>query len=236
MQEGEFDKFAEEYLALHAANIAISGENPEYFSEYKIKDLKDLAIRYLARRDDDVVAPAILDFGAGIGNSVPFIRNYLPSAQLTCIDVSPKSLAIGEARYSDFAQFVQFDGGRLPFSDHIFNVVLAACVLHHIDHNEHLRLLREFHRVLAPGGFAFIYEHNPYNPVAAHVVKTCPFDENARLITARAMRRRLRSAGFSSVKVRYRVFFPHSLRALRFLEQGMNWLPLGAQYFALAFR
>ena len=236
MEEGEFDKFAEEYWALHAANIAISGESPEYFSEYKIKDLKDLAIRYLARRDKDVVAPAILDFGAGIGNSVPFIRKHLPSAQLTCLDVSSKSLAIGQARYRDYARFVQFDGGRIPFADHSFTVVLAACVFHHIGHDEHLNLLREFRRVLAPGGFAFIYEHNPYNPVAAHVVKTCPFDENARLISARAMRGLMRSAGFSSVKVRYRVFFPHSLRALRSLEQKISWLPLGAQYYALAFR
>jgi ubiquinone/menaquinone biosynthesis C-methylase UbiE len=236
MEEREFDKFAEEYWALHDSNVAISGESPEYFSEYKIKDLKALAIRHLARCDDDVVAPAILDFGAGVGNSVPFIRKYLPSAQLTCLDVSSKSLAVGKARYRDYARFVQFDGRRIPFADHSFTVVFAACVFHHIGHDEHLSLLREFRRVLEPDGFAFIYEHNPYNPVAAHVVKTCPFDANARLITARAMRGRMRSAGFSSVKVRYRVFFPHPLRALRSLEQKITWLPLGAQYYALAFR
>jgi ubiquinone/menaquinone biosynthesis C-methylase UbiE len=236
MEESEFDKFAEEYQAVHAANIAISGESPDYFSEYKIKDLKALAIRHLARREDDVIAPAILDFGAGIGNSVPFIRKYLPSARLTCLDVSSKSLAIGETRYRDYARFVQFDGSRMPFSDHSFNVVIAACVFHHIGHDRHLGLLKEFRRVLAPDGFAFIYEHNPYNPVAAHAVNTCPFDENARLITARAMRERMRSAGFGDVEVRYRVFFPHSIRALRFLEQKLTWLPLGAQYYALGFK
>ena len=39
MDKAEFDKFADEYRSLHAANIAISGEGPNYFAEYKIKDL-----------------------------------------------------------------------------------------------------------------------------------------------------------------------------------------------------
>jgi hypothetical protein len=34
--------------------------------------------------------------------------------------------------------------------------------------------------------------------------------------------------------VRYRVFFPRFLRALRNLERWMTWLPLGAQYYVLA--
>jgi hypothetical protein len=43
--------------------------------------------------------PAVLDFGAGIGNSVPFVRKYLPDAQITCLDVSTKSLEIGQSRF-----------------------------------------------------------------------------------------------------------------------------------------
>ncbi len=39
MEQSEFDKFADEYRSLHAANIAVSGEGPDYFAEYKIKDL-----------------------------------------------------------------------------------------------------------------------------------------------------------------------------------------------------
>jgi hypothetical protein len=36
MDEAEFDKFADEYYAKHAASISASGEGPEYFAEYKI--------------------------------------------------------------------------------------------------------------------------------------------------------------------------------------------------------
>ena len=35
MNSSEFDKFAEEYGSLHRANIAASGEPPEYFAEYR---------------------------------------------------------------------------------------------------------------------------------------------------------------------------------------------------------
>ena len=39
MDVAEFDKFADEYHNLHQENIRITGENPEYFAEYKIRDL-----------------------------------------------------------------------------------------------------------------------------------------------------------------------------------------------------
>ena len=39
MDEVEFDKFADEYRDLHAANIKLSGEDPEYFAEYKVVDI-----------------------------------------------------------------------------------------------------------------------------------------------------------------------------------------------------
>lgn len=35
----EFDKFADVYYESHRKNIEITGEGPEYFSRYKIKDL-----------------------------------------------------------------------------------------------------------------------------------------------------------------------------------------------------
>ena len=48
------------------------------------------------------------------------------------------------------------------------------------------------------------------------------------------MKRRQLGAGFVSVKTRYRVFFPHFLRALRSLEGALAWLPLGGQYYTRA--
>jgi hypothetical protein len=66
-----------------------------------------------------------------------------------------------------------------------------------------------------------------------HAVRTCPFDDNARLISGPAMRRRLEAAGLTDVVLRYRIFFPAALAALRPLERYLGKLWLGAQYYVL---
>jgi SAM-dependent methyltransferase len=182
---------------------------------------------------NDRRAVDILDFGAGIGGSVEYFGKYLPKAQLTCLDVSEKSLELGRNRFGSRARFVLFDGRTIPFPAGSFDLCFAACVFHHIPHSEHVALLREFRHVLRPGGIAFIFEHNPWNPLTLRVVRECPFDENAVLMSARALRARLRDAGFSRVQSAYRVFFPRALRFLRPLEPLFGWCPLGAQYYAV---
>jgi SAM-dependent methyltransferase len=228
MDEVEFDKFADEYRSLRAANIKLSGEDPEYFAEYKIADIAAELGRERA------TARTALDFGAGVGYSVPFFARHLPDARVTCLDVSRKSLELGAAQHGAAADFRHFDGKRIPFEDGTFDVALASCVFHHIPHDEHVALLAEIRRVLAPGGRLFIFEHNPLNPLTRHAVNTCVFDEHARLVLAPTMRRRVRDAGFPAARVRYRIFFPHALRGLRPLETKLAWLPFGAQYYVAA--
>lgn len=231
MDEVEFDKFAAEYRALHAENIKLSGEEPEYFAEIKVVDIATQC----RRLGGNAAAPrAILDFGAGIGYSVPFFVRHLPSAKLTCLDVSRKSLDLGAAKYAHQADFKYFDGSLIPFEAECFDVVMASCVFHHIPSAEHISLLKEIRRVLKRGGMLFVFEHNPLNPLTRHAVNTCAFDEHAELIRAGLMRRQIIDAGYGVTQVRYQVFFPHALRHLRSLEPALAWLPLGAQYCVTA--
>ncbi len=234
MKKAEFDEYAERYEALHAASIAITGESPEYFAEYKIRDIARAVGRRATAEKGAGRALQICDFGAGVGGSVPFVHRHLPGAELTCLDVSRRSLEVAERRYPLMARYVPFDGLHLPLSGAQFDIAFAACVFHHIDPAEHPVLLQELHRILRPGGTLFVFEHNPLNPLAVRAVKSCPFDENARLIRGATMQRRLRAAGFADCALRYRIFFPHALRILRPLEAAMTWLPLGGQYCALA--
>jgi ubiquinone/menaquinone biosynthesis C-methylase UbiE len=231
MNEAEFDKFADEYYASLVAGIAISGESPEYFSEYKIADIARTCPELSGARAD---AAQILDFGAGIGNSVPYVHKHFARAELTCLDLSQRSLEVAEKRFSNQARYVRFDGAKIPFPPNHFDVAYAMCVFHHISHADHVALLQELHRVIKPGGSLFVFEHNPFNPLTVRVVNTCPFDENAHLIRGYEMKRRMLSAGFARATTRYRVFFPHGLRALRPLEEALAWLPLGGQYYVHA--
>lgn len=233
MNEAEFDKFADEYHAALTAGIALSGESPEYFSEYKIADIAR-ECRPQARSQDGSVR--LLDFGAGIGNSVPYVSRHFAAARLTCLDLSQRSLEVAEKRFPGQARYVRFDGAHIPFPADHFDIAYAMCVFHHIDHADHGAVLEELRRVVKPGGSLFIFEHNPFNPLTVRVVNTCPFDENAHLIRGPQMRQRLLAAGFSSAKNRYRVFFPHLLRWLRPMESALAWLPLGGQYYAHAIK
>jgi SAM-dependent methyltransferase len=230
MKEAEFDRFAAEYRNMHVANIKMSGEDPEYFAEYKIIDI----VNERARLAQGAPHPRVLDFGAGVGYSVPFFARHLPGSHVTCLDVSQKSLDIAEQLYPGKAEYTCYNGVEIPYEAATFDFALASCVFHHILHAEHVHLLGEIRRVLKPDGILFLYEHNPLNPLTRYVVDTCPFDENAVLIDATTMRKRAHAAGFGEATVKYRVFFPHFLRALRPLEPRLAWLPLGAQYYVLA--
>lgn len=231
MDPAAFDRFADEYDALHAASLGASGEDPAYFAAYKARDLHEAA-QALGLPP----APAILDFGAGIGSAVPHLLSLFAGAAINCVDVSERSLAIGRSRFGDQASFVGFDGRTLPFDDRQFDIVTANCVFHHIAPAMHGPLLGQILRVLRPGGIISIYEHNPLNPLTVRAVNACAFDADAMLINAGSFRARVTAAGFVRPRLRHRVFFPRALAMLRPLEAWLGWLPLGAQYHLIAMR
>ena len=230
MDVAEFDRFADEYTATHADNIRISGEDPAYFARYKIEEVRR---RWdLAGRDEP---RAVLDFGTGIGNSLPHLHRLFPGAEVVGVDVSERSLEVAERRFPDAAKLVRYAGeGPVPLEGGRFQLVFSACVFHHIDAAEHGRLLAELRRLLSPGGWLVIFEHNPVNPATRHIVATCPFDEHAVLIPAAELKQREEAVGLRDVEVAYTGFFPGALRALRPLERFMTGLPVGAQYYTLA--
>jgi ubiquinone/menaquinone biosynthesis C-methylase UbiE len=226
MSNAEFDRHAASYGEQHRVHIGLSGEEPAYFAEYKMRDFSALA--------QELGLPpsgTYLDFGCGIGGSISHFRSFLPQAKLLCADVSAESLSLAKEAHADAAQFVWMPEGMLPLEDSSLDGAFACCVFHHIDHAQHVPALAELRRVLKPGGLLMVYEHNPYNPLTVRAVRNCPFDENAVLLTAAALQRTGQAAGFNLHKRDYRVFFPAALAKLRPLEGGLRWLPLGAQYF-----
>ena len=223
LPEVEFDRYAGSYEILHAQNIRLSGEDPNYFAEYKV--------RAVALQLAEQTICSIVDFGAGLGTSITFFQQYFPAARLTYVDVSSQCMKTARARHGDTVDYHVYDGARIPLDDHAVDLVFAACVFHHIPLEEHHATLVEIHRILKPDGHFFLFEHNPLNPLTMQAVNTCPFDKNAVLIRASTMRRRISEAGFRRLKRKFCIFFPSALRAFRFMERYLGWLPVGAQYF-----
>src|SRR5215813_13731086 len=222
----EFDGFADNYEACHACNIRASGEGVDFFARYKVEDV---ALECAQRQPRH-----ILDFGAGIGSSVPHFKRLFPNAALSCIDVSERSLEIAACRHANLAEYRSFDGVAIPYSACRFDLAFASCVFHHIEARRQVPLLCELRRVLTDHGRLFVFEHNPLNPLTRRAVNACPFDKNAVLITARALRIRVLEAGFSQARIAYRLFFPRVLRFMRPFERALTQVPFGAQYYICA--
>jgi SAM-dependent methyltransferase len=229
MDIAEFDQFAEEYLAIHAKNVHFTGENPEYFSRYKVDEVSRV---WRARGRPD--PQTILDFGAGIGGSLAHFRRAFPKAELIATDISARSLDVAQRRHPGVARFELYAGSGPPAADASVDLAYTSCVFHHIDEREHLGLLKSLRQAVKPGGALVVFEHNPINPVTRYIVATCPFDENAVLIPAGKLRQRLKDAGFGRVEIGYVGFFPSALAGLRRLDPLLKHLPVGAQYYALA--
>lgn len=221
----EFDRYADRYTDLHRANVHASGEEPSYFSRYKAQ--------YMAARvgRPDTGRPLdILDFGCGVGNSIPHLRVAFPGAQLHGVDPSGESIQVAERAHAGEAAFRVNVGEALPYDDHGFDLVQVACVFHHIEPARRDHWMREIRRVLKPGGELFVFEHNVLNPLTVRAVRDCPFDEAAILLPRRELLARVRAAGFGGVRSRYIVFFPAALKFLRPLEPWLGLVPFGAQY------
>lgn len=221
-----FDHYAHSYQDLHQASLRASGEEPAYFAAYKVA--------YMAACLDVEHAAApirMLDFGCGVGGSIPHLRQQFPAARIYGVDVSGESLEIARNAHPE-ATFTRIGGDRLQLDDDCIDIAMAACVYHHIAPAERASWTRELQRVIRPGGHLFLFEHNPLNPLTQKVVRDCPFDDDAILLPRRESLGLLSNAGFKDVSAAYIVFFPKMVSFMRPLEKYLGKLPLGAQYVA----
>src|SRR6267143_1445894 len=214
----DFDRYARSYEAIHAENLAGSGESPSYFAAYKQRVLE----RMLGR---DFERP-VLDFGCGIGALTELLSRSF--RQVDGYDNSAESLRLARTR-APFARF--FERVEAIPTAHYGAVVLAN-VLHHVPPADRPALLRTVGSTVAPGGRLIVFEHNRLNPITRRVVSACPFDDGASLLHPWEVKRLLRGAGLRAVALDFIVFFPRILRAARPLEPFLAWLPLGAQVCA----
>jgi SAM-dependent methyltransferase len=210
----KFDAYASEYERLHAESVAVTGEETDYFAQYKV----DCLVRKGVALDAE-----ILDFGCGIGNVTTKLAERFSRVQ----GYEPSALSALKAQSRAPTATIHDDLSRVP--DAHFSTAVLSCVLHHVPPLERARLLEGLMQKLAPGGRLFVFEHNPLNPLTRRAVAQCAFDDDAILLWPWEARKLLRSAGFERVALDYIVFFPKFLGFLRGLEPKLAWLAAGAQ-------
>ncbi len=132
-------------------------EEPEMAEAYaRLTRLPQFALfrEYIAHRAVRGYAHArVLDVGSGPGWLAMLLARQAEVDSVTGIDLSSDMVRsareAAEARGSD-VQFLQADAAEMPFADAEFDIVVSMLSMHHWD--DPLGVLREIHRVLAPGG------------------------------------------------------------------------------------
>ena len=223
----DFDEFADSYRDIHSENIKLSGAYSFYFAEVKVRLLQQF------ENDESI---KVLDIGCGDGATELFMQRYFSNWSVNGVDISEKSIIEAKKRGLSNAIFSVYNGTRVPVQDECFDIVFVAGVLHHVEYKFHSAIVKEIFRILKKGGRLYIFEHNPLNPLTRHLVNTCVFDKDARLLKSNYTSSLILKSGLKIKKKHFIIFFPRKgiLTKLIFLEKYLQWLPLGGQYFIRA--
>jgi len=114
-----------------------------------IRAIEQLRVRAIRRLLDATPSSRVLEVGVGGGN----VLERIGGVQFG-IDLSAFILRKARARLGARASLVRSDAMALPFRDGAFDRVYCSEVLEHVLDPE--SVIREMHRVLAPGGIAVI--------------------------------------------------------------------------------
>lgn len=99
-------------------------------------------------------APAILDVATGTGDLAASMSR-IAGAKVTALDLSPEMLVLARKKYPHIT-FHEGYAEKLPFGDASFDIVSAGFGVRNFEDLE--EGMREFLRVLKPGGHALIIE------------------------------------------------------------------------------
>lgn len=154
-------------------------------------------------------AAAVLDAGCGTGGLIRRLAPRRPAWRWTGVDLEPLASALASERTGGRAEIREASVTALPFGNGTFDAVVSADVLYHVD--DDAAALREFFRVLKPGGVAIVNVPAyrwlwSYHDVAVHSRRRYARGETLA---------KLRAAGFGDVRATYWNTLPFPLVVAR---------------------
>ena len=221
-----FDQYSESYDDDLNSALAITGEDKEHFAQGRIA--------WLCRclREMGLQPQRAMDYGCGIGSTVPLLLKSLGLREIVAVDVSSRSLATAREKHNSasvrYATTAQYQPqGMLD---------LAYCngVFHHIPKLGRPEALEYVRESLKSGGLFAFWENNPWSLATRYVMSRCTFDKDAQTLSMLEAKRLLRRSGFVIVRYDFLFIFPKFLKALRPVEPLFCKLALGAQFQILA--
>lgn len=152
--------------------------------------------------------PLLLDIGCGTGATARGLERF---GRVLGIDFSPEALACCQSR--GLGRLARARGESLPLPDDAADVIVATDILEHIEDDR--AALREFLRVLKPGGHAVVTVPAYRFLWGEHDVALM----HHRRYVAGEVRERARAAGFEVAKLSYALCFLMPLALVRLLKK-----------------
>lgn len=128
----------------------------------------EAVVAWMKKNRPDFAPKHILDIGGGLGQNVIPIAKAYPDAEVVCIDTGAPVLRYGLARAKTMGienvKFVQANAEDLSmFEDGAFDWVQSTMFLHETSVKAMPKIMKESHRLLAPGGIVMHVEQPQYS-------------------------------------------------------------------------
>ena len=225
LSESLFD-LTDQYDEMLSRGIRVSGETKDFFVRGRARSLlQKLPAWFRPKR--------ILDFGCGMGETTHYLTEVFENAEVWGVDTAQNALHHARKRYG--SKRLKFVNPKQLAEAGQFDLCYTNGVLHHVKPAVRVALVRRVHASMSSGGYFALFENNPWNPGTRLVMSRIPFDRDAQMLSPVQAMRLVREGGFAGGAAWWSLFhFPRALSLLRFADDALSHLPLGAQYCVLS--
>jgi ubiquinone/menaquinone biosynthesis C-methylase UbiE len=113
--------------------------------------MRRMAIPALVRGLADHTSPRVLDVACGTGRFLSQLRQAMPAARLTGLDLSAPYLREARRTAGAGVTFVEGNAEALPFADASLDAATSVFLFHELPRSARRNVLAELRRVLVPG-------------------------------------------------------------------------------------
>lgn len=155
----------------HTPTMKEAMADSDKFDSYRANESHHV-LRIARRFGFSIQDKKLLDFGCGTGGMT---RNYLDEGarQVIGIDIDDPSIARAQKQFSaPGLEFIVSGEDHIPLDDASVDAVISFDAFEHV--TQPARMIAEIHRVLKPGGEAFLDAWTWYHPFAPHLFATMP--------------------------------------------------------------
>ena len=159
----------------------------------------------------------ILDVGCGTGFMFPYLSIF---GGVSGIDISDE--AIKQCHKRKYFMARQGTAENIPYANETFELITSLDVLYHKDIRDDLKVLKEFNRILKPGGYLMIRVPADHGPLSIHdqVVYT------RQRYRKKELEEKIKTSGFKIVKLSHANFFLYPLAYLKRKFESRKDIPV----------